>query len=224
MSSNVKSAVKNIFKYRHIIFDFDGVLADTNPIRIEGFAKLFKEYPPEQVDEIIAFANANGGLSRFKKIRYFFNEIRKESLSNKELSGWAEKYSDIVKQDVINAEAVEGAVEFLTGFNECHNFALISGSEERELRDVCRQRKIDRYFVMILGSPSTKEENIHELFKRMPWQKEESVFVGDAVNDYTAAKAVGLGFIGRNSGMTDWSAYGDVYSFDDFNELIRRKE
>jgi beta-phosphoglucomutase-like phosphatase (HAD superfamily) len=58
-------------KYQHIIFDFDGVLAESNEIRFNGFRKLFKDYPQYQVDQLVEYAKANGGVSRYKKIDFF---------------------------------------------------------------------------------------------------------------------------------------------------------
>ncbi len=220
MSVNVENVISNITKYRHIIFDFDGVLADTNPIRIDGFRKLFSEYPDDQVDEIVAFALANGGLSRYKKIEYFFSVLRNERVSDQEVNTWALKYSDIVKLDVIDADEIEGSVEFLKRYNDQHDFAIVSGSDQNELRDVCIQRKIGKYFDLILGSPVSKEENILKLLSKMSWKKEDCVFIGDAINDFNAAKETGLYFVGRNSGLTDWNEYEGVIHFNDYYQLL----
>ncbi len=218
MNLKIKNVINEITKYKHIIFDFDGVLADTNPIRINGFRKLFSQYPGEQVEKIIAYATANGGLSRFKKIEYFFNFMRNEPISDQEVDDWARKYSDVVKQDIIDAAEIEGSVEFLKRYNEQHDFAIVSGSEQNELRDVCIQRKIGNYFDLILGSPVSKEENILKMLSEMSWKKEDCVFIGDAINDINAAKETGLYFVGRNSGLTDWNEYEGVISFDKFSE------
>ena len=40
-------------KYKHIIFDFDGVLVESNEIRFNGFRKLFKDYPRSQVEQLV---------------------------------------------------------------------------------------------------------------------------------------------------------------------------
>ena len=69
-------------KYQHIIFDFDGVLVESNEIRFNGFRKLFKDYPQHQIERLVSYAKANGGVSRYKKIEYFFNEIRQEPVSD----------------------------------------------------------------------------------------------------------------------------------------------
>ena len=76
-------------KYQYIIFDFDGVLVESNEIRFNGFRKLFKDYPQEQVEQLVEYAKANGGISRYKKIEFFFNTIRKEPISSKSVNHWA---------------------------------------------------------------------------------------------------------------------------------------
>ena len=42
--------------YQYIIFDFDGVLVESNEIRFNGFRKLFKDYPQEQVEQLVEYA------------------------------------------------------------------------------------------------------------------------------------------------------------------------
>ena len=97
-------------KYQHIIFDFDGVLVESNEIRFNGFRKLFKGYPREQVEELVAYARANGGISRYKKIAYFFNEIRKEAITPASVNKWAEQFSKLVEEDIVGAKSVKGSL------------------------------------------------------------------------------------------------------------------
>ncbi len=100
-------------KYQHIIFDFDGVLVESNEIRFNGFRKLFKGFPEDHVDQLVAYARANGGVSRYKKIEYFFNAIRQEPISDESVNHWAARFSELVEQDVIDAKSVTGSLEFL---------------------------------------------------------------------------------------------------------------
>lgn len=78
---------------KNIFWDFDGVLMDSMPVRNKGFELVLKDYPEEQVQELMAFHLKNGGLSRYVKFRYFFEEIRKETISEDEVSIWASKFS-----------------------------------------------------------------------------------------------------------------------------------
>lgn len=197
--------------YRYVIFDFDGVLAETNEIRFQGFTELFRDLPEDVMARFINFVRANGGLSRYGKIRHLYENVLRRPAPEDEVATLAGRYSEIVKQKVIEAEPVEGSLEFLAGQGERFEFAVVSGSDQDELRQVCRARGIDRYFRAILGSPKEKGENLTELLAREGWDRRDSVYVGDSRNDYDAAVETGIDFIGRQSGVMDWSEAGVVH-------------
>ena len=123
-------------KYQHIIFDFDGVLVESNEIRFNGFRKLFKGFPEDQVDQLVAYARDNGGVSRYKKIEYFFDAIRREPISIESVNHWAAQFSELVEQDVVEAGSVKGSLEFLEKYSSQFDFAIVSGSDQKELSRV----------------------------------------------------------------------------------------
>jgi len=191
-------------KYLHIIFDFDGVLVESNEIRFNGFRKLFKDYPQDQVEILVDYAKANGGVSRYKKIEYFFNSIRREPTSDESVNHWAAQFSELVEQDVVEAKSVVGSLEFLEEYSSLFDFAIVSGSDQVELRRICEKRKIDHFFKSILGSPAEKKDNIAALLSELSWSHDRSVYVGDSNNDLDSAKANNLDFVGRCSGLIEW--------------------
>ena len=119
--------------YQYIIFDFDGVLVESNEIRFNGFRKLFKDYPQEQVEQLIEYAKANGGVSRYKKIEFFFNTIRKEPVSSKSVNHWANQFSELVTKDILEARPVEGSLEFLKKYFNQFDFAIVSDSDQKDI-------------------------------------------------------------------------------------------
>ena len=132
-------------------------MVESNEIRFNGFRKLFKDYPQDQVDELVEYAKANGGVSRYKKIEFFFNAIRNESIDSESVNHWANKFSKLVTQDVLEANPVKGSLEFLKKYFNQFDFAIVSGSDQKELREVCKGRGIDSFFKIILGSPRRKK-------------------------------------------------------------------
>ena len=206
-------------KYKHLIFDFDGVLVESNEIRFDGFRLLFKNYPQDQVERLVLYAKINGGLSRYEKIKYFFKQIRNEPIRDDNVQLLAKQYSELVKQKVIDAEPVKGSLEFLSNHKNNYDFAVVSGSDQEELRDVCKARKIDHLFLEILGSPTSKESNIVLLLTKMGWGRKSCLFIGDSINDFDAARANGIDFIGRNSNLINWGLMGNLTVVDDLSEL-----
>ena len=212
-------------KYKHLIFDFDGVLVESNEIRFEGFQLLFRDYPVPQIEKLVQFARLNGGLSRYEKIRYFFEAILNKHISEDAIQILTKQYSKLVKQKIIEANFVNGALDFLFRYyNDC-NFAIVSGSDQEELREVCQVRKISHFFVEVLGSPASKESNLALLMTKTGWGRGDSLFIGDSINDLNAALTCGIDFIGRNSGLVDWSRINNSVVFiDDISQLYLHLE
>ncbi len=192
-------------KYKYIIFDFDGVIANSNEIRFNGFEKLFSDYKQIEIGKLIDYSLKNGGTSRYKRIRYFYEEILKESITDIEINNLAEKYSKIVKKDVINADYVEGALEFIESKSKDYVLSIVSGSDQEELRDICSEKEIRKYFFEILGSPIDKEINLKDLIEKNKWNPKECIYIGDAITDYNAAKYANIDFIASDSGTTNWN-------------------
>ena len=70
---------------KNIIFDFDGVILDSMPVREFGFRQIFSTYDAEMVETLLRYHKENGGLSRYDKIDYFYREIAKEALTRQQL-------------------------------------------------------------------------------------------------------------------------------------------
>ncbi|MBT7899475.1 MAG: HAD hydrolase-like protein, partial [Candidatus Marinimicrobia bacterium] len=58
-------------KLKGIIFDFDGVIADSVQVKTDAFASLYEQYGDNIVTKVIEHHEANGGMSRFKKIKLY---------------------------------------------------------------------------------------------------------------------------------------------------------
>ncbi len=78
--------------YKTILWDFDGVIMDSMPVRDKGFEIVLKNYPQEQVALLMEYHRNNGGLSRYNKFRYFFEEILKETITESEIKVFAEEF------------------------------------------------------------------------------------------------------------------------------------
>jgi phosphoglycolate phosphatase-like HAD superfamily hydrolase len=206
-------------RYRHIIFDFDGILVETNQIRLDGFRILFSRYFQADVEQLMTSLMDDGGRSRYDRIRYFLKEIGEEDSSGKKLQVLVQEYSKLVKEKVISAPAVKGSLRFLKNYAKSCDFAIVSSSDQEELREICRTRGIDHFFVEMLGSPISKEENVIALLLKKGWKRKDCLFIGDSINDLKAAQANGVDFMGRDSNLADWQGLKDIVVFNNFSEL-----
>ena len=63
------------------IFDFDGVLCECMDVKTEAFAQLFEPFGDEVVEKVINHHVKYGGISRYKKIKYYYNEYLNKDIS-----------------------------------------------------------------------------------------------------------------------------------------------
>ena len=77
-----------------VIFDFDGVLAESLEIKTVAFGKLFEDKGEAVRDKVIKYHLDNSGVSRFEKIRYIYREILKEPLDKETFDLLCGRFSD----------------------------------------------------------------------------------------------------------------------------------
>lgn len=184
---------------KNIIFDFDGVILDSMPIRTEGFKKIFENYDNKKVEELISFHLINGGLSRFVKIKYFFEELLETSISEEEINFFVDKYSKIMKEKLINEKyLIRETVDFIKNNNNIKMF-IASGSEEKELRLINESLQLSKYFLGIFGSPKNKIDIVKSIIQDNKLNKNETILIGDSINDYDAAIKNDIRFFGYNN-------------------------
>ena len=86
---------------------------------------------------------------------------------------------------------------------------IVSGGDQSELRDVFKQRELDKFFDGgIFGSPDTKDMILSREIQISNIIK-PSLFIGDSKYDYQAAKNAGLEFlfISQWSEVVDWAEW-----------------
>lgn len=200
-----------------IFFDFDGVILDSMPIRDYGFRKIFENYPNELVDKLISYHQSNGGLSRFHKIKYFYNELLKKDISEEKIEDYASKFSEIMKEQLINKKyLISQTVNFIEKNYKNYNLHIVSGSEQNELRYLCEKLDVAKYFITIEGSPTPKNDLVKNRLKNESYNSNEAILIGDSINDYEAANINGLKFFGfNNSELKEKDEY--IHGFEEFN-------
>ena len=179
-----------------IIFDFDGVLADSVDIKTQAFAELYNEYGEKVVDKVVEHHLANGGISRFQKFKLYHREYLDITLTQDKLIELGENFAEIVKQKVINAPYINGAYRFLKDYHNKYLMFICSGTPDEEIKEITERKGINVFFKGVYGSPRIKEIIIEEIISEFELKRDETIFVGDAITDYNAANSSKLSFLG----------------------------
>jgi phosphoglycolate phosphatase-like HAD superfamily hydrolase len=187
--------------YPVILWDFDGVILDSMEVRDLGFEIVLKDYPTDQVDQLMKYHRSNGGLSRYVKFRYFFETIRGEKITDEQVNELAQEFSEVMLRELPKEEHI--IPQTLAFIQEQHQKRkeqrIVSGSDQTELRILCTKLGLTPYFKSIHGSPKPKSELVANILKNPSRSAIDCCLIGDSHNDFDAAIANGISFFGFNN-------------------------
>ena len=138
----MKKPVLILVMFKGIIFDFDGVITESVQIKSAGFSEIYKPYGPPTVKKVVKHHEANGGMSRFKKIKFYHKTFLNTSLSNQEINHIANQFSEYVVDRVVNAQYLPNALEFIKHSYGNYKLFISTGTptiEIKKIRDLLYQ-------------------------------------------------------------------------------------
>jgi len=180
-----------------IFFDFDGVIVESLDIKTKAFAELFESEGPDAVKKVTEYHLNNSGVSRYDKIRFIYKNMLGRPLGDDEFRALCEKFSKLVKNAVIAAPAVKGAMGFLEKYSSFYKCFLVSATPEKEIKDIIDKRGMARFFLEVYGSPAKKTDLVKKVLLSARIDPDEALYVGDALSDYEAARENGVNFVAR---------------------------
>ncbi len=183
-----------------ILWDFDGVILDSMKFRDWGFEEIFKDYDKSLVEKFLNFHRENAGLSRYVKIRFFFEDLLKESIEEERVLEYAKKFSVLMKQELTSPKnLILDSLDFIKKNHQKYNFHIVSGSDHEELRFLNKELGIGKYFMSIHGSPTPKKQLVSNLMEEYQYNTDETCLIGDSINDYDAAIVNNIKFFNYNN-------------------------
>lgn len=218
--------MKKISQYKYLIFDCDGVVLNSNNIKTEAFGEVVACFGEQASKSLMNFHLERGGISRYEKFKYFLEIIAIElklNLKHISLKDLTTSYSSIVKRKLERCEINSDIIKYKK-ISKAKWF-IVSGSDQRELREIFSKRKISKIFDGgIYGSPLNKEDIFRNLLKENKINKSESLYIGDSKYDYISSAKFELDFIF----LKKWSEFKNIdnYAFEknikliyDFNQI-----
>ena len=203
-----------------IIFDFDGVVLESLNVKTNAFKKLYEPYGSDISKRVVEHHLENGGVSRFDKIKFYHNIFLGEDIDEKKIQKIAQKFSEMVVNEIMKVPFVDGAKQFIEDNYKRYLMFISSATPTNELNFICKQRKIAKYFQGIFGSPDSKSKHISSIITNYSLNNREIVFIGDSSSDLDAANTHNLTFIARLSGVSN-NLVNEKYTLSDLNKLGR---
>lgn len=172
-----------------LVFDCDGVILDSVPLKTRAFGRLAEPYGQEAVDRFVMYHTLHGGVSRYKKFEWFFREILEREITPEESAAWAKKFAEYSLDEVRKCPLIPGALQTLEKWNGILPMYICSGAPAAEQSAILTERGLIGFFKAVYGSPPAKTKLlrtiINEDAKTLP---QETVMIGDAITDCDAAE------------------------------------
>lgn len=190
--------MRQLLEYPAIALDCDGVVLDSNKIKITAMRRALELHPQiiSGVNTAIHYFKNNFGKSRHYHVDIFLDKflIVDQSYSKSQLKDdIIEAYEKHLDSAYPNSDLVAGVTHFL---NEYKGIVFVaSASDQSELRDLlpCKLA-INR--LNIFGSPRCKASLIKDILSQHSLGRDELLFIGDSVSDAQLALSLNLDFIG----------------------------
>lgn len=203
-----------------ILLDFDGVLAESMNVKTEAFSQLFKSFGKDITEKVVKHHIEHGGISRYKKIQYYYEQYVNKPLSEEKLEQIAQQFSDIVVDKVIISEWVKGAKEFLEKYYKIIDLYVISGTPQKEMELIIKKRNMEKYFKGVYGIPDTKPILAKRIITKNRYNQNKVLYIGDCLSDYHDSLEANVLFLGRVQKGKENIFPKDIPIIYDFFELF----
>ena len=190
----------DLIKKTTVFWDFDGVIKESVEVKSDAFEQLFISFGKDIAKKVRNHHEENGGISRFDKLPIYL-DWAEQPLSEQLITKYAENFSQLVKQRVVDSPWVAGVLDYLQNNYKKKQFFLITATPQQEIDDILSQLDIVKYFKQVVGSPTSKIKAIKILLKRYNIDSQKAIMVGDSVSDYEAAKSNHVAFILRRTSL-----------------------
>lgn len=187
-----------------VVFDFDGVIVDSNHGKENAFYRLFEGHPHISRALVADVLTRNVGM-RLDILRDIFVRSGAPKQEIVRLVDESAARFDAMVQEWISARGLAaGAGETLADLSAKFCLYINSATPEQALRTTVAHLGIQNYFRAVHGAPPTKEENLRAILVREGVDPKQIAVIGDGEGDMRSATACGTHFIAIDSGFYPW--------------------
>jgi phosphoglycolate phosphatase-like HAD superfamily hydrolase len=205
-----------------IVFDFDGVLVDSNQIKWDAFFGVLE--PEHRV-------RTRRALSRGRELprRALFSTILSDAgLRGRELEREIERHIARYSRDVTRALVARGlfpaTLPVLRHLAIHYPLYVASTTPQRELQVLLRRLGVAPFLSAAFGWPQSKADALRRIAAGRPTR--QILMVGDGRSDRRAAMATGCRFVGIANRFNGWAvneSRNQIRSLRELPALVERR-
>lgn len=179
-----------------LLLDFDGVIVDSIPIKVQAYLRIYEGESPEKLEGIREHQRSHGGVTRRLQFRHFENELFGRTVTSERIEQLSTEFTRLIHEAVVTCPLIPGALDLLRRAYGQSQLHVVSGTPQEELADIVRRRGLAGYFASIHGAPATKRETFATILRTGSFRAERVLAIGDAMTEYEAAASLGIPFLG----------------------------
>lgn len=178
-----------------IVFDFDGVIIDSEVIKQDGYRLMFSDFGEDVPENILAYSREiqNNGISGRRNIIQSIMRFLKKNDEDTDI--YVRRYSDAVRSRLIKISISAEVRDVLQMLCEKYPLYINSLTPDNELILIVENIGVCSTFTQVLGSSNTKIENLKNICQREEVSPDEILFIGDSIGDENAAYEFGCNFL-----------------------------
>ena len=209
-------------RIKYLIFDFDGVILDSNKIKDYAFKYVYKGYEKDFIDYVYDFHIKNRGISRFEKFKAFHYKYYKKKISEKKLILLSKQLGDIIFDKILKCRYITGIKKFIDKNYLNYSMSILSATPDLELKKICKERNLINYFDYIHGSPKTKSFYLKKIILKNKIKINQILYFGDSDSDYLLAKKFNIKFVAvkNNFNIPLDNKVIKIKNFNNFNKIL----
>ncbi|MDO8662379.1 MAG: HAD-IA family hydrolase [Candidatus Omnitrophota bacterium] len=192
--------------HKVIVFDFDGVIVESNGIKHDAFSSIFRRYP-KYYKTMMSFHYEHNHLPRQDKFRYLVKELMGKTDCEDDVASLTYEFEGLTRQRIISCPYVAGARECIDYFSDRLPLYIVSATPEAELMIILEARDMIKKFKGVYGPPMTKSHAFKTIIGQEQVAAFQVLFVGDSIEDYSVAKEAGIYFVARKTKENSFDAH-----------------
>lgn len=206
--------------YRTLAFDCDGVILNSNHVRVKAFYNAALPYGKQYAQQLAEYHVLHGGVSRYVKFEVLLRDMVGVPVTDEAMQSLLQGFTTEATAELLKCEIAPGLATLREATPDA-NWILVSGADQQELRDVFAMRGIADWFDGgIFGSPSNKDVILQREIGNGNL-RQPAIFFGDSRYDHEAAMRAGLDFVfvTQWTDMQGWQGYCHTHNIPTVTSL-----